>query len=150
MHEDIKIVRLNNSDLERFIELIRLFNEVFEEYHCIGPSEHLNKLLSKSDFHAIIALRNDIMVGGLTAYELNRYYSDKSELYIYDIAVKTKFHNQGIGKKLISYLKDYGVKNEIETIFVEAHSEDEQAVKFYESTFGVSEKVDHFNFNIKK
>jgi len=33
-------------------------------------------------------------------------------------------------------------------IFVEAHSKDEQAVKFYESTFGTSEKVDHFNLKI--
>jgi len=149
MKNTIKISRLQENNLDLFIELVELFNEVFEEYHTVGSKTHLKKLLIKPEFHAVIATRDDVMVGGLTAYELPRYYSDKSELYIYDMAVKTELHNQGIGKALIGYLKEYGMKNGIETIFVEAHSEEEQAVKFYESTFGKSEKVDHFNLEIK-
>ena len=72
-----------------------------------------------------------------------------SELYIYDIAVKTDLHNRGIGKELISYLKEYSIKNEIEAIFVQAYSEEEQAVRFYESTLGDGIKVDHFTFEVK-
>lgn len=149
MQNSYKISRIQANDIGQFIELIDLLNEVFEESSKVASEKQLKKLLQKPEFHAISVIKEDKIIGGLTAYELERYYTDKSELYIYDIAVKTEFHNQGIGKKLIHYVKDYSAKNGIEGIFVEAHSEDEQAVKFYESTFGKSEKVDHFNFDIK-
>lgn len=149
MEDKFKISRLRENDLLLFIKLVELLNEVFEEYYTVASKERLKKLLSKSEFYAIVIVKNDAIVGGLTAYELQRYYNDKSELYIYDMAVKTELHNQGLGKALINYLKDYGALKGIQTIFVEAHSEDIQAVKFYESTFGKSEKVDHFNFELK-
>ncbi|WP_025743304.1 GNAT family N-acetyltransferase [Aquimarina pacifica] len=149
MRNSLKISRIEKNDSEQFRELVKLFNEVFEEPNKVASERQLKKLLKKPDFYAIAAIKKDKVIGGLTAYELQRYYTNKSELYIYDIAVKTELHNQGIGKKLIDYIKDYSMKNGIECIFVEAHSEDRQAVKFYESTFGKSEKVDHFNFEIK-
>ena len=149
MKNSLNILRLQENDVERLAELVELLNEVFEEPNKVASKGQLKKLLTKADFHAIVAIKEDKVIGGLTAYEIERYYTDKKELYIYDIAVKTELHNQGIGKELIDYLKDYSIKNGIEGIFVEAHSEDEQAVKFYESTFGKSEKVDHFNFEIK-
>lgn len=144
-----KISRIQENEIERFIELVELLNEVFEESNKVATERQLKKLLKKHDFHAIAAIKEGKIIGGLTAYELAQYYTDKSELYIYDIAVKKELHNQGIGKELIAYVKDYSTKNGIESIFVEAHSEDEQAVKFYQSTFGKGEKVDLFNFEIK-
>ncbi|MGB3151669.1 MAG: GNAT family N-acetyltransferase [Maribacter sp.] len=149
MKNSFEILRLQGSHIEQFIELVELFNEVFEEPSKVASEKQLKKILNRPDFHVIVALKENKIVGGLTAYELERYYSDKCELYIYDIAVKIALHNQGIGKELIGYLKDYSWENGIEAILVEAHSEDEQAVKFYESTFGKSEKVDHFIFEIK-
>ncbi|MGY6647578.1 GNAT family N-acetyltransferase [Wenyingzhuangia sp. IMCC45574] len=139
---------MQKNDTEPFIELVKLMNEVFEEPNKVATERHLKKLLNKTDFYAFVAIKENKVVGGLTAYELEKYNTDKSELYIYDIAVKVEFQNQGVGKKLINHLKDYSKNNGIETIFVEAHSGDEQAVKFYESTFGKSEKVAHFNFEI--
>jgi len=149
MKGNLKISRIQGNEIEQFKELVELLNEVFEESNQVASERQLKKLLNKPDFHVIAAIKEDKVIGGLTAYELEQYYTDKSELYIYDIAVKIELHNQGIGKKLIDYLIDYSTKNGIKGIFVEAHSEDEQAVKFYESTFGKSEKVDLFNFEIK-
>ncbi len=149
MKSSLKISKIQENGAKQFKELVQILNEVFEEPKKVASEVQLTKLLNKSDFHVIVAIKDDKVIGGLTAYELERYYNDKSELYIYDIGVKAEFQNQGIGKKLIDYLKAYSKKNGIEGIFVEAHSEDEQAVKFYESTFGKSEKVDHFNFEIK-
>ncbi len=145
----IKISRLTENNLNQLMELVELFNEVFDEPHTLASEQQLKELLNKPDFHALASIKDDTVVGGLTAYELKKYHSDKSELYIYDIAVKPQFQNQGIGKNLIGFLKEYAMKNEIETIFVEAHSKDEDAVRFYKSTFGESEKVDLFSFNIK-
>ncbi len=149
MKNNFKISRIQENDIERFIELIELLNEVFEESNKVASERQLKKLLNKPDFYAIAAIHENKIIGGLTAYKLEKYYTDKSELYIYDIAVKVQLQNQGVGKELIDYLKNYSLNNGIETIFVEAHSEDEQAIKFYESTFGKGEKVDHFNFEIK-
>ena len=148
MINQIEIVRLDSKDLFPFKKFVSLLNEVFDEYHTIGSDQHLQKLLDKEDFYAIIAIQDGIIIGGLTAYKLQKYYTNKNELYIYDIAVKKELQNQGVGKMLIQFLKEIGKNDGIETIFVEAHSEDKQAVKFYESTFGKSEKVDHFNFEI--
>lgn len=149
MEDNLKITRIEENNVVRFRELVTLLNKVFEEPHKVASDNQLQQLLNDPKFYVIVATKNEKVIGGLTAYELPRYYTNKSELYIYDIAVKTEFQNQGIGKKLIGYTKDHATKNGIEGIFVDAHSEDEQAVKFYETTLGQSEKVDHFNFEIK-
>jgi len=149
MKNKFKISKIQENNIEQFIELIELLNEVFEEPNRIATEKQLKKLLKQPGFHAIVAISEDRIIGGLTAYELEQYYYDKSELYIYDIAVKAELQNQRIGKILIDYLKKYSMNNGVQTIFVDAHSEDEQAVKFYESTFGKGENVEHFNFEIK-
>ena len=149
MKHNLKISRIQENDLEQFKELVTLLNEVFEEPQKIASEKQLKKLLKDSCFLAITALQEGKVIGGLTAYQLEQYYTDKSEIFIYDIAVKTELHNQGIGKKLIDFLKDFSAKNDIRGIFVEAHSEDEHAVTFYQSTFGKSEKVDHFFIEIE-
>ena len=143
---NIEIKKLAKNEVKLFRELIELFIVVFEEEGKeIASDEHLNKLLLNPYFNVFIAQIEDRIVGGLTTYEMPRYYSEKSELYLYDMAVDTKLHNKGIGKKLISELRNYAKENNIETIFVEAHAEDEQAVKFYQSTFSEQEEVKHFN-----
>ncbi len=149
MKNSFKISRIQQNDINRFVELIQLINQVFEEPNRVASERQLKKLLNKGNFHAIAAIKEEEIIGGLTAYELESYYTDKNELYIYDIVVKTELHNKGIGKELINYLKDYSKNKGIKTIFVEANSEDEQAVNFYKSTFGKGEKVDHFNLEIK-
>jgi aminoglycoside 3-N-acetyltransferase I len=150
MEKDFDVVKLQQKDSSLFVELVELFNTVFEEASNIASEKQLKKLLNKSDFHAIVIIKNNKIIGGLTAYELEKYYTDKKELYIYDIAVKTAFHNQGIGKTLMTYLKKYATKNNIESIFVQAYSEEEQAVRFYESTIGSGKTVEHFTFEIKE
>ncbi len=102
MKSSLKILRIQENDTERFIEFVELLNEVFEEPNKVASEMQLKKLLSRCDFHAVIAIKEDKIIGGLTAYELERYYTDKSELYIYDVAVKTELQNQGIGKELLS------------------------------------------------
>ncbi len=150
MEKDFDVVKLQQKDSSLFVELVELFNTVFEEVNNIASEKQLKKLLNKSDFHAIVIIKNNKVIGGLTAYELEKYYTDKKELYIYDIAVKTALHNKGIGKTLMTYLKKYATKNNVESIFVQAYSEEEQAVRFYESTIGRSKTVEHFTFEIKE
>jgi aminoglycoside 3-N-acetyltransferase I len=139
-----EIKQLTKEDLSAFNSLIDMFNLVFEEEPKIRTEAHLLKLLGRNDFIAIAAISENEVVGGLTAYELPMVYSDYSEIFLYDLAVKAEYQRMGIGKKLLQSLKEYCIKNEIIEFFVLAHEEDEHAIEFYRATGGKSEKVINF------
>jgi aminoglycoside 3-N-acetyltransferase I len=72
------------------------------------------------------------------------YYADRSEIFLYDLAVKPDYQRMGVGKELIRSLKEECSRNGIKEFFVMAHEEDEHAIEFYRSTGGTSEKVVNF------
>jgi len=136
---------LTKEDLPIFKTLVNLFNIVFEEeVPTMGSDQHLLKLISNDGFVAIAVIFEGEVVGGLTAYELPMVYKDRSEIFLYDLAVKPECQRMGIGKGLIQELKEYCVKNGIKEFFVLAHEEDEHAIEFYHATDGKSEKVINF------
>src|SRR5689334_24045319 len=86
--EKLEVRQLIPADLSSFIVLIHLFNKVFEEdASAIGNETTLLKLLRDKGFIAVVAFYENEPVGGLTAYELPRYYSENSEIFLYDLAV---------------------------------------------------------------
>jgi len=143
-----EIKQLAKEDLSTFNSLIDLFNMVFEEEPKIRSAAHLSRLLGRDDFIAITALAENEVLGGLTAYELPMVYSDDSEIFLYDPAVKPEYQRMGIGKGLIQSLKEYCIKNGIREFFVLAHEEDKHAIEFYRSTGGKSEKVVNFLYEV--
>ena len=141
----LEVRKLTREDVSAFHSLVHLFNMVFEEDEtAIGTETNLLKLLSSDHFVAMAALYENEIAGGLTAYELPMYYSENSEIFLYDLAVKTEYQRMGVGKRLIHALREYCVKNGINEFFVLAHEEDEHALEFYRSTGGKSEKVINF------
>jgi aminoglycoside 3-N-acetyltransferase I len=139
-----EIKQLTKEDLSTFNSLIDLFNMVFEEEPRIRKEAHLLKLLGSNNFIAIAAISENEVVGGLTAYELPMVYSEYSEIFLYDLAVKPEYQRMGIGERLIQSLKDYCIKNGIKEFFVLAHEEDVHAIEFYRATGGKSERVVNF------
>jgi aminoglycoside 3-N-acetyltransferase I len=89
------------------------------------------------------------VVGGLTAHILPSYYSSSSEVYLYDLAVKTSFQRKGIGKKLLLALTAYCRENNYKAFFVQADEADSHALEFYSATGGSPEKVVHFNYLVE-
>jgi aminoglycoside 3-N-acetyltransferase I len=145
----LEVRKLTQEDVLAFNSLVRLFNMVFEEDEtAIGTETNLLKLLSNSHFVAMAAFYENEIAGGLTAYVLPMYYSENSEIFLYDLAVKPEYQRMGVGKRLIQSLKEYCVKNGINEFFVLAHEEDEHALEFYRSTGGKSEKVVNFIYEI--
>ena len=140
----IEIKHLTKQDLSEFTLLIRLFNTVFEEESKIAGETNLLDLLNNNTFIALVAIDKDEVVAGLTAYELPMYYSDGSEIFLYDLAVKPDYQRMGIGRGLIQQLKKYCTENGIKEFFVMAHEDDEHAVEFYHATGGKAEKVVNF------
>lgn len=148
--KDITIEKLTSQDLNKFIELVGLFEEVFEMKNFSMPeSTHLQAVLNKSSFHVFIAKTGNKIVGGLTAYTLDQYYSKKPLAYIYDLAVATNYQRQGIGKKLIAAINEYCNDNGFEEVFVQADEVDDYALDFYRSTKPTAEeRVIHFYYSL--
>jgi aminoglycoside 3-N-acetyltransferase I len=143
----IEIQKIGPDQIDVFIELIRIFEDIFEMQHFSLPdTKHLQQLLNKDDFFVFVALSEGKIVGGLTAYCLDQYYSEAPLVYIYDLAVKSAFQRKGIGRKLISGITDYCKKIGIEEVFVQADEADTYALDFYRSTGARAEKVVHFYY----
>lgn len=150
MELELKI--LSSQDTDDFIKLIRIFGDVFEiENLKILDNNYLKSLLDKPDFLVLIGKYNNEVIGGLAVYILHRYYSTKPVAYIYDVGVMPNHQRKGVGKKLISYLTKYCEENGFEDAYVEAETEDLQAVNFYKTTKITSElQATHFTYSFDK
>jgi aminoglycoside 3-N-acetyltransferase I len=143
----LEIRKLEKQDLDNFIALIGVFEDVFEMQNFIIPDEkHLQQLLQKDSFFVFVALSGKEVVGGLTAYTLEQYYSTQPLVYIFDLAVQTRYQRQGIGRKLMAAINEYCKNTGVEEVFVQADEIDDYALEFYQATGGIAEKVVHFNY----
>lgn len=149
---EIYIKRLSADNLDLFISLIDLFEEVFEMKDFRMPERgHLDKVLRSNGFQAWVALNESSeVVGGLTAYELQQYYSGRPLVYIYDLAVKSALQRRGIGTQLIDAINEYCQKTGVEEVFVQADRVDQHAVDFYRKTGATEEDVLHFYYDLEK
>lgn len=144
---DIQVKKLESSDIDSLIDLIELFEDVFEMQQFVAPERaYLQRLLKKDSFFVFVAFVDDAMVGGLTAYMLEQYYSTKPLVYIYDLAVRNEYQRQGIGKRLIESITEHCKRAGIEEVFVQADEEDDYVLDFYRATGGLPEKVVHFTY----
>lgn len=139
---------LQPESVNCFTELIKIFHTVFEMKNCDAPSEnYLKKLLQKDDFFVLVAKSDDKVVGGLTVYVLNGYYTTKPTAYIYDVAIDTGHQRKGVGRQLLSALLKYCKDRGYECAYVEAESTDLDALAFYRSTSADNEMVAvHFTY----
>lgn len=142
------IKQLNDFDLTLFKDLLKVFGEAFEEvdtYQKAVPSdEYISSLLSNNNFIALAAIEENRVIGGLAAYELQKFEQERSEIYIYDLAVLEKYRRQGIATALINKLKSIAKQRGAYVIFVQADPGDMPAIKLYES-LGKREDVHHFD-----
>ena len=146
----IIIKRLEDSNLTEFVELIKLFEDVFEmKNFSIPSSKHLQKLLNRDNFDVFVALMDNKVGGGLTTYILEQYYSEKPLAYIFDLAVNTNLQRQGIGRKLIAETKKFYNEKGFEEVFVQADKIDDYAIDFYRKTNpSEEEQVIHFYYTL--
>jgi aminoglycoside 3-N-acetyltransferase I len=103
------IRHLSPDDVPLLEGLLRTFGEAFndaETYTAHPPgADYLRRLLGGDAFIALAALKNGVVIGGLAAYELKKFEQERSEIYIYDLAVASAHRRQGIATALIEKLK---------------------------------------------
>ena len=129
--------RLGPTDLAAMQASLRLYADVFgdhESYQSKVPSDsYLLKLLGDDTFFAVAAFADDKIVGALAAYELRKFEQERSEIYIYDLAVDANHRRQGVATALIKTLGEAARERGAWTMFVQADigEEDEAANALY-------------------
>jgi aminoglycoside 3-N-acetyltransferase I len=143
--------QLSAPDLPILHRLLALFGEAFGEpdtYQGAVPSDaYLAKLLGKPHFIALAALDGDEVIGGLAAYELEKFERARSEIYIYDLAVGQAHRRKGVATALIRALQEIAKERGAYLIYVQADTGDAPAIALYES-LGTREDVHHFDIPI--
>jgi len=145
--EIFTILQLNQNDVSHFQKLISVLAHVFEEPTDIPDESYLEKLLAKPEFIALAVFNGTEIIGGLTGYELQKYYRRHSEFFLYDIAIDPAFQQRGLGTRLIVRLKEICLQKGITEFFVDAHLSDTHALKFYESFTQRQDQVVQFSFS---
>jgi aminoglycoside 3-N-acetyltransferase I len=143
----VKIERLGPKQVGAMHAANRLFRNVFADqaYHgAAAGDEHLEKLLADSKFIALVANVGGEMAGALAAYELVKYETERSEIYIYDLAVLERYRRQGVATALIDALKPIAEECGAWVIYVQADPPDAPAVALYDK-LGSREEVYHFD-----
>lgn len=145
--------QLTPDDTSLMEALSATFGEAFDDrdtYTGNRPSaDYLRRLLGGDSFIALVAMKNGEVVGGIAAYELRKFERERSEIYIYDLAVAASHRREGVATTLIEELRKVAAGRGAYVIFVQADTdvEDEPAIALY-TKLGVREDVLHFDIAV--
>lgn len=146
--QSLTLQQLGPADISLMNDLLTVFGEAFDEvdtYSGNRPStDYLKSLLGSDTFIALVALKGEEVVGGLAAYELKKFEQQRSELYIYDLAVSASHRREGIATTLILELRKIAAARGAWVMFIQADADDQPAVELY-SKLGRREEVLHFD-----
>jgi aminoglycoside 3-N-acetyltransferase I len=146
------IRQLTPDDVALMQALLATFGGAFEDeatYIANPPgADYLRRLLGSDSFIALTALKSDEVVGGLAAYELRKFEQERSEIYIYDLAVSAAHRREGIATALIEALGRIAASRGAYVMYVQADLGDEPAIALY-TKLGRREEVLHFDIAVR-
>lgn len=143
----MRVTRLSGGDRDIARRLFTLMAEVFDE-GCEPLSDaYVDRILAREEFWAIAAFAGDELVGGLTAHTLPMTRSESAEIFIFDVAVRADHQRRGVGRQMVTMLRDEAARAGIDVVFVPADNEDEHALDFYRALGGAAAPVTIFTFS---
>jgi aminoglycoside 3-N-acetyltransferase I len=146
------IRRLGPTNVVLMEGLLKTFGEVFgqvEAYSANRPgAAYLRRLLGSDTVIALAALVGGEVVGGIAAYELRKFEQERSEIYIYDLAVAAAHRRRGMATALIEALRQIAAARGAYVIFVQADLGDDAAIALY-TKLGTREDVLHFDIPVR-
>ena len=149
----ISVRSLGPGDTPLMRAVLSMFGEAFhdvETYSAAQPgADYLERLLGRDTFIAIAAMEGDRVVGGVAAYVLQKFEQERSEIYIYDLAVAETHRRQGVATAMITELQRVAASCGAYVIFVQADYGDEPAIALY-TKLGARENVMHFDIPVLK
>jgi aminoglycoside 3-N-acetyltransferase I len=145
--------QLTTSDIHLLKDLLRVFGEAFEDVEtyqgAVPEDDYLRSLLAMRHFIVVVARSGGEVVGGLAAYELQKFERDRREIYIYDLAVAKEHRRRGVATGLIAELKRVAAARDAYVIYVQADKGDTPAIALYQG-LGTREDVHHFDFIVSR
>jgi aminoglycoside 3-N-acetyltransferase I len=151
MAGEVVFRRLGPGDSGLFHALNAMFGAAFEDSESYGgapPDDaYVEALLTKEHVIVMAALADGGVIGGLVAYELDKFEQSRRELYIYDLAVIEPYRRRGIASGLIRRLGELGKERGAWVMYVQADYGDEPAIALY-TKLGRREDVMHFDIDV--
>jgi aminoglycoside 3-N-acetyltransferase I len=145
------VQQLSPGDEPLLHALLDAFAEAFDDadsYAARRPrSAYLRQLLAGDSFIALVARDGSRVIGGLAAYELRKFEQERSEIYIYDLAVTAAHRRKGAATALIRELQRIAAARGAYAIFVQADPPDAPAIALY-AKLGQREDVLHFDIPV--
>ena len=139
------------DDVALMEAMLKTFGEAFDEVRTYSGARpraaYLKRLLHSDCFIALAALKGGEVVGGIAAYELRKFEQERSEIYIYDLAVAAAHRREGIATALILDLKKVAAARGAYVVFVQADPGDVPAIALY-TKLGTREDVLHFDITV--
>jgi aminoglycoside 3-N-acetyltransferase I len=149
--EVLAVRQVHPHELDIMAGILTVFGEAFEDvetYSSARPGpDYFQRLLSSSYFIALAAMKGEEVAGALAAYELQKFEQERSEIYIYDLAVAEAHRRQGIATALILELKKIAAARGAYVIYVQADLGDDPAIALY-TKLGTREDVLHFDIEV--
>lgn len=145
------IKKLEKSDTTLAKQLIKGWYMDDGVPQVIYPKDkYLYKILNRPNFHAYVALIEEQVVGGLTAYELEMFDTEENEMFLFEIGVSQGYRTQGIARSLIKALKQTCREKRIRIIFVGTSLDNEAAKQLYTTTGGEVEVIPWYTYHLDK
>ncbi len=143
--------RLAPGDEALYSGMLDVFGEAFEDRASYGEARpglaYVARLLAKDTFIAAVALDGERVVGAIAAYVLEKFEQERSEGYIYDLAVLETHRRRGLATALIEEVKRVSAERGAWVVYVQADHGDEPAIALY-TKLGIREDVLHFDIPI--
>ena len=145
---DFIFKRISSGEPHLMAGMLDVFAAAFDDvpsYAGQRPGhDYTRRLLESESFVGLVALHDGRVIGGLAAYELVKFEQERSEFYIYDLAVDEDHRRTCVATGLILALKPIAAARGAKVIFIQADRGDHAATALY-TRLGRAEDVLHFD-----
>jgi len=137
----IEVVRLTSDDATL---LTNVADSVFDE--AIDPGR-ADVFLADSSHLLVVALDGDLVVGQCAAV-ITRHPDRPSDLYLDDLAVTPSHQRQGIARRMVDEMIDWGRSLNCKTAWLLTGSDNAAARAFYEAQGAKAVPVTMFEYDL--
>jgi ribosomal protein S18 acetylase RimI-like enzyme len=123
------IRKAKKTDLK---EIGKLMKEEFSK-KPFNERDSMNAILKSLDFYyktaKIYVADFEKEIAGVLVFQIEQWWEGQV-IIIQDLAVKSKFKKQGIGKRLMNFVENYSGENKIKRVYFETNKKS-PAIRFY-------------------
>jgi ribosomal protein S18 acetylase RimI-like enzyme len=128
------VVRIGPSEAEIGVEAIRLLKS--PHGYPVPSADYINRTFSRPHNIFLVAIDGTEPIGYVIAYLIDRIDRDQQMMLLYEIEVRGPHRRRGVGKQLITELKDICREANAMKMWASTSRSNTAANRLYESTGG--------------